>query len=358
MKSFRCLGGAGGGLLLLVFFFLLRTMSQADNPRVDSKAILVVHGGAGTIARDKLTPERKRQYEQGLAQALRQGYQVLQKGGTSVEAVEAAIRVLEDNPLFNAGRGAVFTNQGVHRLDASIMEGRDRKAGAAAGVMIVKNPITLARTVMDSSEHVLLVDRGAELFAIKHKLDIVEPAYFDTPERWQQLQRALEADKQPPQDASIPKATGSYFGTVGAVAVDRHGNLAAGTSTGGMNNVKMGRVGDSPLIGAGTYADNQACGVSGTGHGEIFIRFAVAHDIAARMKYRKMTVQEAAATVLAELPAEEGGVGGVIALDAHGNFAMPYNTGGMYRGYVTEDGSIFVGIHEQIYSLDQKNKEN
>src|SRR5262249_37586173 len=271
-----------------------------------------------------------------------------------LDAVEAAIKVMEDSPQFNAGKGAVFTHEGRNELDASIMEGAEKRAGAVAGLTRIKNPIAAARAVMEHSPHILLAGEGADRFAIGRKLEEVSPVYFWTPHRWKALQEALEQEgreaRQRTSSSTAPRpAVGAApdrpFGTVGAVALDRHGNLAAGTSTGGMTNKRGGPVGDSPLIGAGTYADNATCAVSATGHGEIFIRFAVAHEISALMKYGKRTVQEAAREVLKGLPQEEGGVGGVIALDAAGNAAMEFDTEGMYRGSITEDGTIAIAIY-------------
>ena len=329
-----------------VLLFLVGTV-RADPGEAQPRAVLVLHGGAGTISRKKLTPELEKKYRDDLEAALRAGYDALQrKSGTSTDAVEAAIKVLEDSPLFNAGKGAVFTHDGRNELDASLMEGKTKKAGAVAGITRIKNPISAARAVMEQSEHVLLAGEGADRFAISKGLKEVSPVYFWTDERWRQLQKALrdEEEGRDKKKQSKMEDPERYFGTVGAVAVDRDGNLAAGTSTGGMTNKRFGRVGDSPIIGAGTYADNETCAVSGTGHGEIFIRHAVAHDVVARMKYKKLSVAEAAREVMAGLPEERGGVGGLIALDAKGHFAMEFNTEGMYRGYVTADGKTFVEI--------------
>lgn len=313
----------------------------------DDRVVLVIHGGAGVRPKDKMTPELEKQYRADLEQALKAGRQALERAkGTSLDGVEAAIKVLEDSPRFNAGKGAVFTHEGRNELDASIMAGKTQMAGAVAGVTILKNPISAARAVMEKSPHVMLIGRGAELFATEHGIEAVDPAYFWTLERWNALKEALEEEKKSKKGSWKPPYD-RYFGTVGAVALDRQGNLAAGTSTGGMTNKRFGRVGDTPLIGAGTYADNATCGVSCTGHGEIFIRFAVAKDVAARMKYKKLDVVKAAAEALKELPEEEDGVGGLIALDAKGNVAMPYNTRGMYRGTITRAGQIKVWIYDK-----------
>jgi beta-aspartyl-peptidase (threonine type) len=323
--------------------FVFAAAAFGENaPRI----MLVIHGGAGTITRASMTPEREAEYRQKLTEALRTGQAILAKGGSSLDAVEATIRVMEDSPLFNAGKGAVFTHDGRNELDASIMDGRNRAAGAVAGVSIVRNPITAARAVMEKSKHVLLTGRGAELFATKMGLEIVDPSYFWTERRWKQLQDDLvkEEGQKPRADARF--AEEKKFGTVGAVALDRSGNLAAGTSTGGTTNKQFGRVGDSPIIGAGTFADNATCAVSATGEGEFFIRWSVAHDISSLMAYRGMSVKEAAEEVINhKLKAIPGAEGGVIALDAHGNFATPFNTEGMYRGWIGADGVPHVEIY-------------
>lgn len=335
-----------GILLLMVSMASLACAADPQAPR--GKVILAIHGGVGTLTKDELKPDVERAYRADLEQALRAGAAVLDGGGTSLVAVEAAIKVLEDSPRFNAGKGAVFTHEGRNELDASIMDGRTRKAGAVAGVTVVKNPIGAARAVLERSPHVLLAGPGADAFAQSVGLEIVDPSYFRTEERWQQLQRALEREKAGGQvRRADPDA--HPFGTVGAVALDRHGHLAAGTSTGGMTNKRFGRVGDSPIIGAGCYAADESCAVSATGHGEYFIRYVVAHEIAARVKYQGLSVSQAAdAVVQKTLRATdaEGGVaeGGVIVLDTQGWFAASFNTEGMYRGYVASDGSIHIAI--------------
>ncbi len=299
---------------------------------------LVIHGGAGTIRRENMTPERQAAYEAKLHEALDSGYSVLERGGKSLDAVIAAIKIMENSPLFNAGKGAVFTNDGKNELDAAIMDGSNLMAGAVAGVTTIKNPITAAYTVMTGSEHVMLIGKGAEIFAGEHGLEIVEPEYFFDSTRYKQLLRLQ--DKKSSADAGLydPFIKDKKFGTVGCVALDKYGNIAAGTSTGGTNNKKYGRVGDVPIIGAGTYASNATCGVSATGWGEYFIRLGVARDIAALMEYGGLTVKQASdSVVLKKLPAL-GGNGGIIALDRKGNFAMPFNTDGMYRGYINKKG--------------------
>jgi len=318
-------------------------LMSATTALAQTKPMLVMHGGAGTITRASMTPEMEKQYRETLEQALRSGHAVLMKGGTSLDAVESSIRILEDSPLFNAGKGAVFTHEGRNEMDSSIMRGRDKAAGAVAGVTIIKNPISAARAVMEKSPHVLMVGHGAELFATKMGLEIVDPSYFWTEPRWKALQQELMKEGQ---HSAIDENPDKKFGTVGAVALDKNGDLAAGTSTGGMTNKLYGRVGDSPIIGAGTYADNATCAVSGTGHGEYFIRWTVASDIAALMRYKGMSVSDAANEVVMHKLVEVKGEGGVIALDAKGNFAMPFNSEGMYRGWIGEDGVAHVSIYK------------
>ena len=323
--------------------FLTATFVFALSVAAQGNIMLVMHGGAGTITRQSMTPEMEQQYRAGMEAALRAGHAVLAKGGSSLDAVESAVRALEDNPLFNAGKGAVFTHEGRNELDASIMNGRTKAAGSVAGVSIIRNPISAARAVMEKSEHVMMVGRGAELFATKMGLEVVDPSYFWTERRWKSLQNELLKEKG---QASLAAEPDKKFGTVGAVALDRAGNLAAATSTGGMTNKKYGRVGDAPIIGAGTYAENESCAVSGTGHGEFFIRWTVAYDIAALVKYRGLSVEAAANEVIHKKLAPVKGEGGVIVLDAKGNFAMPFNSEGMYRGWIGADGVPQVRIYK------------
>jgi len=297
---------------------------------------MVIHGGAGTIERSEMTPEKEKAVRDGLEQALRAGYTVLQRGGASLDAVEAAIRVLEDNPLFNAGKGAVFTHQGTNELDSSIMDGKSLKAGAVAAVKHIRNPISLARLVMEKSPHVMLEGEGAEAFAKGMGVQLVDEKYFYTDERWRELEKA--------KSSPTPASDKDRHGTVGAVALDQAGNLAAGTSTGGITNKQFGRVGDSPIIGAGTYANNRTCAVSCTGDGEYFIRAVVAHSISTMMEYKGMSVQDAAQAALGQA-AQLGGKGGLIALDKDGNFTMPFNTSGMYRGKVGPEGKMSVEMY-------------
>ena len=307
--------------------------------------MLVIHGGAGTITRAGMTEQREAEYRAKLEEALATGLAILTKGGSSLDAVEATIRVMEDSPLFNAGKGAVFTHDGKNELDASIMDGRTKAAGSVAGVTIIRNPISAARAVMEKSKHVMLIGRGAELFATSVGLEVVDPSYFWTERRWKSLQEELLKEAKP--QAGLVTADENRFGTVGAVALDRNGNLAAGTSTGGTTNKRFGRVGDAPIIGAGNYAENESVAVSATGAGEFFIRWTVAYDIAALVKYRGMSVKDAANEVIhKKLAAVKGAEGGVIVLDAKGNFAMPFNTEGMYRGWIGEDGRAHVEIYK------------
>ena len=307
-------------------------MSHAVTP------VLVIHGGAGVVAKD-VTPQREKAVRATLQRALESGYAQLKAGKPALDAVTAVITVLEDDPLFNAGKGAVFTHDGRNELDAAIMDGSTLRAGSVANVHRVKNPILLARAVMEKSPHVMLVGDGAEEFARSVGVELVDPKYFYTEDRWQQLQDALKKDRE----KNIAPTKAPHHGTVGAVALDAHGHLAVGTSTGGMTDKRYGRVGDSPIIGAGTYA-NATCAVSATGWGEYYIRANAAHDICARVEYRGEPVAQAAKEVVMDVIPKLGGDGGVIALDAAGNFAMPFNTEGMYRGWVDRDGKIHISI--------------
>jgi beta-aspartyl-peptidase (threonine type) len=308
---------------------------------------LVIHGGAGTIRRTDMTPEKERAYQTELKKALDAGYDVLENGGKSVDAVIVAIKILEDSPLFNAGKGSVFTHDGKNEMDASIMDGSNLMAGAVADVTTIKNPITAAFAVMTKSEHVMMVGKGAEKFAEEQKLEIVDPSYFFDSARYKSWQNVLEqAKNKQTSEAEKPYVHDTKFGTVGAVALDKYGDLAAGTSTGGMTNKKFGRIGDSPIIGAGTYADNNSCAVSATGYGEYFIRLSVAKDISALMEYGGLSISQAADSVIMKKLPRLGGDGGVIALDRAGNFTMPFCTEGMYRGYITKKGGGKVLIYK------------
>ena len=300
---------------------------------------LVIHGGAGTITRSNMSADQEAAYHAKLSEALDTGFAVLNRGGRSLAAVVATIKILEDSPLFNAGKGSVFTHDERNEMDASIMDGSNLMAGAVAGVTTVKNPIVAANAVMTRSEHVMLVGKGAELFAEEQGLEIVPPSYFFDSVRYRQLLHLKEAEA----DARIVGADEKY-GTVGCVALDSFGDLAAGTSTGGMMNKKYGRVGDSPIIGAGTYANNATCAVSSTGWGEYFMRLNVAHDVHALIAYGGLSVTEAADSVIQKKLPRLGGSGGLIALDNNGNFSMTFCTTGMYRGYITKknEGKTFI----------------
>ena len=333
--------------MALMAVILLHTTGIAAQHSSGKRYVLVIHGGAGTILKKNMTPEKEAAYAAGLEAALKAGYNVLKAGGTSLDAVEAAVRIMEDNPLFNAGKGAVFTHDGRNELDASIMDGKTGAAGAVAGVRTIKNPVTLARAVMEKSEHVMMAGRGAEQFAAEVGVEIADTAYFRTEERWRGLQRALQQDSMKARldhSFALPRHHDEKFGTVGCVALDKNGNLAAATSTGGMTNKKYGRIGDSPIIGAGTYASNSTVAVSCTGWGEFYIRNVVAYDLSALMAYKGLSVKAAGDAVIKKV-GEMGGDGGLIALDKNGHMAMPFNTEGMYRGAVTRDGKFEILIY-------------
>jgi L-asparaginase / beta-aspartyl-peptidase len=305
---------------------------KKENPApVKQEWAIVIHGGAGAISVENLTPELDKEYRLALAEALNTGRKILSEGGTALDAVEQTVRVMEDNPLFNAGKGAVFTHEGRNELDAAIMDGSNLAAGAIAGVVDIKNPITAARRVMTNSKHVFLIGAGASEFAKEQGLDIVPPSYFHTEKRFNELQEILKNEKN---------------GTVGCCALDKNGNLAAGTSTGGMTNKRYNRVGDAPIIGAGTYANNNTCAVSATGHGEFFIRWTVAHDISALMEYKGISLKEASELVVNDKLVKAGGSGGVICIDKSGNVSMPFNSKGMFRGFATADGKEGVFIYK------------
>lgn len=301
---------------------------------------IAIHGGAGTLSRRETSAEQEQAYAEGLSAALDAGYLVLERNGSSLDGVIAAVSALEDNPLFNAGRGAVLNRDGLAELDASVMDGGTLGAGAVTGLRHVKNPIALARLVMDRSPHVMLVGEGAEEFARLQGVELVSNEYFRTPVRQQQLHRLLGGFEDKENDLVA-------FGTVGAVALDSRGHVAAATSTGGMMGKRWGRVGDSPIIGAGTYASNASCAVSATGHGEYFIRSAVAHDICAQVEYLRIPVAQAAAQVLAKMKAL-GGNGGVIAIDTRGEIALEFNSEGMFRGARGSNGRNEVAIYRQV----------
>lgn len=336
-------------LLCIICLLALASLAAGQD-----RYALVIHGGAGTILKSQLTPEKEAAYREALKAALMAGYDIIKKGGSSLDAVEAAVRSMEDCPLFNAGKGAVFTAEGKNELDAAIMNGKTLEAGAVAGVTVVRNPVTAARAVMERSKHVMMTGKGAETFAREAGLEIVDPSYFYTEDRWQGLQRARKLDSTRQQlDHADTAATSAKlgaeqldfkFGTVGAVARDRQGNLAAATSTGGMTNKRYGRVGDAPVIGAGTYADNNTCAVSCTGWGEYFIRLVVAKTVCDLMEYKGMSVRDAANELIMKKVPALGGDGGLIAIDRNGHIAMPFNTAGMYRAAVKETGEVQISI--------------
>lgn len=313
-------------LFLLLFIFSVTACKQPEQ-----KFGIVIHGGAGVITKENMTPEMEKAFETKLTEALAKGYSILESGGSSRDAVEQTINIMENSPLFNAGKGAVFTHDGYNELDAAVMDGKDLNAGAVAGVRNVKNPISLAREIMENSVHVMLSGKGALEFAKEQGLEIVDSSYFFTERRWRSLQKALINNK---------------FGTVGCVALDKDGNLFAGTSTGGMTNKQYGRIGDSPIIGAGTYANNKTCAISATGHGEFFIRYTVAHQISALMELRNYTLDDAANLVINETLKSVGGDGGVIGIDHLGNITMTFNTPGMFRGFASSDGERNVLIYK------------
>lgn len=336
--------------VLLLVGVAANTLAQVNTPASKPAAgfVLVIHGGAGVVPQEDLTPEREKAARDTMDAALLAGHSVLARGGASLDAVIAAIKILEDSPLFNAGKGSVLTAEGTVGMDASIMDGATRMAGACADVKHVKNPIELARLVMDKTPHVLLAGEGAEVLAKEHGLQLMPADYFITEHRKIQLQRVQQQEKaRKPDEKKSQINSLESIGTVGAVALDKHGNLAAGTSTGGMVNKRFGRIGDSPVIGAGTYAHNLTCAVSGTGHGEFFLRGVVAYDIAAKMEYQGMALTNAATDVVMRKLKDAGGRGGVIALDAKGNVAMPFNSEGMYRGVIRPDGKPWTAIRKE-----------
>ena len=338
-------------------FVLIILLALSQGLCAQGKTAIAIHGGAGTITRKNMSPEMEKAYREGLSAALQKGYAVLKNGGSSLDAVEAAVVEMENNPLFNAGKGAVFTHEGKNEMDAAIMNGATLAAGSIAGVSTIRNPVKTARKVMEKSEHVMLTGKGAEEFAREQGEVIVDPSYFYTEKRWEGLQRALKAEKtELDHSDTVRKASpktgylifdeGKKFGTVGAVALDQNGNLAAATSTGGMTNKRWNRVGDAPIIGAGTYANNATCAVSATGHGEYFIRSVVAYDISALMEYKGLSLKNAADDVVMQKLVKRGGEGGVIAVDKNGNIALPFNSEGMYRASIDTEGKVFIGIYK------------
>lgn len=319
--------------------------STDDIPKNKENFGIILHGGAGTILKENMPDSLENVYKQKLEEAITAGYEILKKGGTSLDAVTKTITILEDSPLFNAGKGAVFTHEGRNELDASIMDGKTLKAGAVAGVRHIKNPINLARDVMEKTPHVMLYGEGAEEFARSLNYKMMDTSYFFTRKSYEALKR-IKTEKKTASTLPEDFWNDSKFGTVGCAALDRHGNLAAGTSTGGMTNKRWNRIGDSPIIGAGTYANNATCAVSSTGWGEFFIRSVVAYDISALMEYKGLNLQEAAREVIHKKVPDLGGNGGIIAIDKDGNFAAEFNTEGMYRASINADGELVIGMYK------------
>lgn len=338
--------------LFFIFVLFIGCDSNQKEEKINDFAI-IIHGGAGTILKKNMTDEKEAAYKAKLKEAIKVGYNILKKGGTSTEAVMKTIQVMEESPLFNAGKGAVFTNAGTNELDASFMDGNTLKAGAVAGVKDVKSPIELAIKIMTDSEHVMLSGEGASIFAKEKGLEIVDPSYFYTEDRFKALQKIKEKEQtqldHDDKKANFydPNIKDSKFGTVGCVALDKYGNIAAGTSTGGMTNKRWGRIGDAPIIGSGTYANNKTCGVSSTGWGEYFIRSQVAYDISAQMEYLKKSLKEATKDVIQNKLTKLGGTGGVVALDKNGNMSFEFNTEGMYRASMDEKGELIIRIYKE-----------
>lgn len=318
-------------LIFILIILIITTSCENSHTRSKPEYVLVIHGGAGTILKKNMTPEKEKQYLEKLNEALSVGSEILKNGGTSLDAVTKTIMVMENSPLFNAGKGAVFTAEGVNEMDASIMDGRDLNAGAISGVRHIKNPILAARAVMEDTKHVMLLGTGAEEFSESIGIEMVDSSYFFTQSRWESYLKAKDKAEK--------------HGTVGAVALDKHGNLAAATSTGGMTYKMKGRVGDTPIIGAGTYADNKTCAVSATGHGEYFIRNVVAYDISALMKYKGFSLIDASKDLIMNKLVAQKAEGGIVAVDKNGNIAMTFNSAGMYRGYITSEGKSEVLIY-------------
>lgn len=365
-----------GIFMLLIGFILLfscnnvnesvnkTSITDIDSEEIDIKQAtfgIVIHGGAGTILKENMTDSLEKAYQIKLEEAIRVGHELLKNGGSAMEAVTKTINVLEDSPLFNAGKGAVFTHEETNELDASVMDGSNLNAGAVAGVTRIKNPINLALEVMNNSPHVLLAGKGAETFAQEKGFEMMDPSYFYTENRFQSLQKVKQREMalrpfSSAQDSGTlaqelinnfddPFIKNSKFGTVGCAALDKNGNLAAGTSTGGMTNKRWNRIGDAPIIGAGTYANNATCAVSSTGWGEYFIRAMVAHDISAMMEYKGISLEEAAVDVIQNKVPELGGNGGIVAIDKDGNVSMEFNTAGMYRAHMNAEGVLVIGIY-------------
>lgn len=325
---------------LLLVSILVLVSNSSINAQQKPGYVIVIHGGAGSITRKNLSVESEKAHREKLDEALTAGENILKAGGKGIDVVIKVIQMLEESPLFNAGKGAVFNHEGIIELDASIMEGQTLKAGAVCGITDVKSPIELAYRVMTHSNHVMLSGKGASEFAKKEGLEMVDNKYFHTKDQWENLQKALENEKKKEQDQK------EKHGTVGCVVLDKYGNLAAGTSTGGMTNKRYGRVGDSPIIGAGTYANNATCAVSCTGHGEYFIRYVVAYSVSAMMEFKSISLKEATDYIINKKLVEAGGTGGLIAVDKDGNIAFPFNTEGMYRAYLKAGGERVIGVYK------------
>lgn len=341
-------------ILSILLTFILSCVDQksdSDNLPEKEKQIefgLVIHGGAGSIYKGRYSEEEEAAYHKKLEEALTVGYNILKEGGSSLDAVENTIHVLENSPLFNAGKGAVMTNAETVELDAAIMNGADLNAGTCAGIKHVKNPISLARVIMEKSKHVMMVGEGAEIYAKDSGLELVDNDYFITADRLKDIKRIKSEERKKLKEttSSVLQNADYKYGTVGCAALDKNGNLAAGTSTGGMANKKWGRVGDVPIIGAGTYANNNTCALSATGHGEFFIRNVVTHDISALMEYKGMSIKQAADIVVMNKLVKQKGAGGVIGIDKLGNIIMTFNTNGMFRGYIKDDGKPFTALYK------------
>jgi beta-aspartyl-peptidase (threonine type) len=345
-------------LTLFIGFFVLFSCNNVNSvsentDNLNDKSIvsspnfgIVIHGGAGTILKENMTDSMEMAYRIILEKAIRTGHEILEQGGSSLDAITATINVMEDSPLFNSGKGAVFTHEETNELDASIMDGATLNAGAVAGVTRIKNPINLALSVMNDSPHVLLTGVGAEIFAMEQGFEWVDPSYFYTENRYQSLMRVKKKNEAKSTSFNDPYINNSKYGTVGCVALDKNGNLAAGTSTGGMTNKRWNRVGDSPIIGAGTYANNNTCAVSSTGWGEYFMRGLVAYDISAMMEYKGVSLEDAATEVIQNKLTDLGGTGGIVAIDKQGNVSMEFNTAGMYRAHMDSDGNLNLAIYK------------
>lgn len=342
--------------IVIACIALLPVLVLCQQKVLSNKFVLVIHGGAGTILKSQMSAENELAYKNALAIALQTGYDTLKKGGSSLDAVEMAVRTMEDSPLFNAGKGSVFTHEGKNEMDAAIMNGKTLAAGAVASVTTIRNPISAARAVMEKSVHVMMVSKGAEQFAKSVGLKIVDPSYFYTERAWKALLKAKQEDsiktlkrekKKAPGALKQPANNDEKYGTVGAVALDRYGNLAAATSTGGMTNKQFGRVGDSPVIGAGTYANNATCAISCTGWGEYFIRLVMAKTVSDMMEFKNYSLAQGANEMIMKKLPKSGGDGGLIAVDKNGNVVMVFNTEGMYRGYIKNDGKAAIKLYKE-----------